>query len=543
MARFVPRGRWVRPQWMGRWIAAFRLLLPCLFAAAPSLAHADPVLTWNSVMLDTIRQTSALLVDGPPEVAREMAMLDTAMFDAVNAATGLTYRPFAYTGGAVAGVSADAAALAAGYRVMTSIFSSPLWQMAPPAGNPAIAATVLANIDAAYASALSGLNTVNPQVAQGLALGQAAADAVIAKRAGDGANAAIVNGLTPQAPPGSGTVPGVYVPPSASGGRPEMMPTWGTVTPFGTPVGTIQQYQAELPTAQQIAQDGLASFIKSPGYAQAVLQAQCGGSATALSVPTAAACAAAGFAPETPEQRKAALFWNDPGGTMQPPGHWLQIANTVMTLPGMELSLLQEARLSALLSMAEADAGIAAWGVKYQENLWRPITAIRDCSGWNSAFTTCDATWTSLIATPPHPDYLAGHPAFSAAAAEILQRFFGTDAIAFCSTSDPYVNGAQGPVGPLTECFDSFSEASTGPNGAEFSRVSGGIHTPFAVEEAADLGQRIGVFVFDNNLQAVPEPATGALLAPALIGLALYRRRRDPAGTRAGARADAEAQD
>ena len=493
-----------------------------------SAARADPILTWNETLLDSIRQTSALQVNGPPEVAREMAMLGTAMFDAANAATGMAYRPFAYTGGAISRASADAAALSAGYQVMTSIFSSQLWQLDPPQGSPAVVANVLANINTTYNTALAGLNQADPAVAKGLALGQTAANAVIAKRTDDGSAAAIKDGLTPQAPPGSGTIPGVYVPPSASGGRPEMFPPWGTVTPFGTTIDAIKAHEAQLPTVQEIGKLGLSGFIQSAGYANQVLQTQCGGSANPLSGAVAAACAAAGIAPETPAQVKAALFWNDPGGTMQPPGHWLQIADTVMSRPDMELSTLQRARLSALLGMAEADAGIGAWDVKYQENLWRPITAIQACKDndpWNPTFTTCDPTWTSVIATPPHPDYVAGHPAFSGAGATVLAGFFGTDNIAFCSTSDPYINGAQGPVEPLTECFDSFSDASSGPNGAEFSRVAGGIHTPFAVADALQLGNQIGADVFADNLQFIPEPASIVLLAVGFAGLYPLRRR------------------
>jgi len=82
-----------------------------------------------------------------------------------------------------------------------------------------------------------------------------------------------------------------------------------------------------------------------------------------------------------------------------------------------------------------------------------------------------------------------------------------------------------GPVGPLTICFDSFSAASSGPNGAEFSRVAGGIHTPFAVQEALQLGNLLGAYVFANNLQFVPEPGSAALLVASLASLALLRRR------------------
>ena len=147
-----------------------------------------------------------------------------------------------------------------------------------------------------------------------------------------------------------------------------------------------------------------------------------------------------------------------------------------------------------------------------------------DCRAWNSLFTTCDPAWTSLIATPPHPDYIAGHPAFSERGRHGACRLFGTDNIAFCSTSDPYINGSQGPVGPLTECFNNFSEAAMGPSGAAFSRITGGIHTPFAVQDGLQLGALIGTEVFADNLRPVPEPATVLLLSTCLGILPLLRQ-------------------
>jgi hypothetical protein len=558
--------------------------LVCVATVAwPSAGRADAILTWNNELLDAIRQTSALLVNGPPEVAREIAMVGTGMFDAVNAATGLTYRPYAYTGPAISGASADAAALSAGYQVMTSIFSSSLWQMVP-AGNPMIADNVLASINATYITALAGLNLADPQVQRGLALGQTAASAIIADRSNDGSFQAIQMGLKPQAPSGSGTTPGVYIPPSALGGRPAMFPQWGSVNPFGTSIGTIRGFENQLPVFNIIKTEGVAAFVGSQQYADNLLVTECTGSATALPANVAAACTRAGLVPETKAQATAALFWNDPGTTMQPPGHWLQITDNVMN--SQNLNELQQARLTALVGLAEADAGIGAWDVKYHADqlfsLWRPITAITGVAAtiaggtpatgctagspapWNSAFTTCDPAWTSLIATPPHPDYVAGHPAFSGAGATVLAAFFGTDNIAFTSTSDSYCNFGTpmrdangsvtscmvtGPTGvvvitqcndiptggtlfndsplicPITEPFSNFSEASSGPSGATYSRVAGGIHTPFAVNDAVQLGNLIGAEDFANNLQFVPEPATSLLLLPGVAGLWLSRRR------------------
>jgi hypothetical protein len=133
------------------------------------------------------------------------------------------------------------------------------------------------------------------------------------------------------------------------------------------------------------------------------------------------------------------LFWNDPGGTQQPPGHWLQIADTIAVQQG--LSLIKTARATATVGLALHAAGIAAWDIKYVYVAWRPVTAIKFSSSWNSYFTTTDSAWTSLIALPPHPDYVAGHPAFSGAAATALAAVLHTDSVTFTSTSVSYCNG------------------------------------------------------------------------------------------------------
>ena len=71
----------------------------------------------------------------------------------------------------------------------------------------------------------------------------------------------------------------------------------------------------------------------------------------------------------------APCFWADGAGTETPPGHWNSIAQTVAT--SQNNTLAENARLFALLNLAEADAAIAAWYMKYSYDLWRPITGIR----------------------------------------------------------------------------------------------------------------------------------------------------------------------
>jgi hypothetical protein len=66
------------------WLAAF---------ASSVSARANVVVDVNNALLIIIQNTSASLVDSPPEVAREITMVDGAMFDAVNAASGSPCAP------------------------------------------------------------------------------------------------------------------------------------------------------------------------------------------------------------------------------------------------------------------------------------------------------------------------------------------------------------------------------------------------------------------------------------------------------------------
>ena len=202
----------------------------------------------------------------------------------------------------------------------------------------------------------------NSSVAAGIILGTEAGNAMIAARTDDGSTAANLQTLTPFFPPNNGQ-PGVYVPPT---GRPAMTPTWGTVAPFGMSAATLSGLAAKVPAPPAIT---------SQAYADQVLQTECVGSGTALPASIGSVCAANGYYPELAAEAGAALFWNDPGGTFQPPGHWLQIADTVAA--SQNLTLLEHAREGALVGEALSDAGIAVWALKYTYNLWRPVDAIR----------------------------------------------------------------------------------------------------------------------------------------------------------------------
>ena len=167
-----------------------------------------------------------------------------------------------------------------------------------------------------------------------------------------------------------------------------------------------------------------------------------------------------------------------------------------------------------MLNIATADAAIAAWDAKFEDAMWRPITAIRTEDANHDTLT--DAGWTPLLATPNHPSYVSGHSTFSAAAGGILAEYFGTDQVNFSVVSEDITNLPAG----YTREFDSFSEAV---DEAGMSRIYGGIHFQFDNVDGQEMGYALSDYVASNYLRAVPEPSSTLLL---LVTAPLLLRRR-----------------
>lgn len=72
-------------------------------------------------------------------------------------------------------------------------------------------------------------------------------------------------------------------------------------------------------------------------------------------------------------------------------------------------SLLQAARLHAMLAMAVDDSTLAVVESKYFWNFWRPITAIRRADLDGNDATEVDADWEPFRRTPNHPEYPCAH--------------------------------------------------------------------------------------------------------------------------------------
>src|SRR5262245_14398477 len=84
-------------------------------AICPQLASADAVQDWNQITVQTTASQNPFLQ------ARFAAITHLAVFEAVNAITG-DYEPYLGTVAAPPGASADAAAVAAAHRVLSTYF-------------------------------------------------------------------------------------------------------------------------------------------------------------------------------------------------------------------------------------------------------------------------------------------------------------------------------------------------------------------------------------------------------------------------------------
>ena len=430
-----------------------------LSAKSLEVRRGNTIQDWNASALDIVRQWSTtsndpyqgrIVTAQPPLVARNLAMIHAAMFDAANAVTG-QYQAYRVNLPPQVGASASVAAAAAAFEVAKSLYSAvdeiAVWQ--------ASLDETLAQVPAGTAKSL------------GIELGQSVGKAILADRFNDGAKGSSTYAPTTEVGRWRRTFPD-YLPP--------LLSQWPNVKPFALARG--DEFRPAAPPA-----------INSGEYATAVDEAmRLGGFQSSQ---------------RTAEQTEIALFWADGGGTATPPGHWNRIATDVTLKQGT--NLLETARTFALLNIAMADAGIASWDAKYHFDLWRPIDAIRQADQDSNALTAGDSSWIPLLKTPPFPTYTSGHSTFSGAASAVLTSLYG-DHFAFDSQNDGHLAAEQRPLDPsqiVTRHFDSFSTAA---EEAGMSRIYGGIHFNFDNTAGLELGHKIGTAALARTLNLVLHP-------------------------------------
>ena len=399
-------------------------LVAALALAAPALARADTVTEWN------LNASTALAAQPPQQFVPHLAMVQGAVYDAVNAIDG---GHEGYLLGPRIGSpfdSKEAAAATAAYRVLLSL---------PGAQKPVL--------DAQYAASLSGIADGVPKT-RGIAVGEAAAAAMIAARTADGR-------FGPPGFPLDLPGPGVWEP---------VLPAFVNdpnawlrdVKPFL--VESSSQFRSAGPyplTSRRYARD----FDEVKQYG------------------------AAASAVRSDDQTHMARYWAE-----NPPGTWSRVFRTLSAQRG--LSLVQNARLYAMLYTSGADALITVWDDKDHYMFWRPITAIRRADTDGNPLTEKDEAWLPLIPTPPYPDHPSGHAGLSGSFVATLQDFFGTDRIGWTDTNNA----------GLTRSFTRFSQAI---GEVVDARIWSGIHFRNTDEQGAKIGRQVASWRERHYFKAV----------------------------------------
>jgi hypothetical protein len=452
-----------------------RIWLMALMAAglmsALAGAAVDPVLEWNAVLLEANAVDHSDTVNGPEQggpgrTARTFAIVHAAMFDACNSIEGscAPYRimvPLSKT------ASLDAAVAKAARDALVALY-------------PRQKAT----FDQRLAETLQRVPNGAAKT-QGQMIGGICAQVMLAMRFNDGANN--------ETPYVSGTLPGDHRPDPLHPSQGFLGPNWGGVRPFA--VRNVNEFPIPAPPP-----------LHSPEYAIAFNEVKSLGSVDSTT--------------RTDDETIIGIYWGYDGtpGLGTPPRLYNQIVRVIAEQRGNTPA--QNARLFALVNLAQADAGICCWNEKYLHGFWRPILGIREADpgtgpsgiGDNNPNTTGDVDWEPLGApasnasgtnfTPPFPAYASGHATFGAATFQTLRRFYGTDQIAFSFVSDEY-NGVTtdqfGVVRPLVErSYQNLSQADE-ENG--MSRIYLGIHWRFDKTQGMSQGRAIANRIFDTTLR------------------------------------------
>ncbi len=402
------------------------------------LLSVDMVLRWNQVMIATLGTAGQSGVIA----TRSGAIVQAAVYEAVNA-IDQTHTPYLVNIPAPTWASQEAAAAQAAHDTLVGLFPAQ--------------ATVLG---LQLRASLQGIQNGAPKT-WGISVGHAAAQIMLAVRANDHSNWVVP--YTPVNEPGRWRpTPPAFLPPTA--------PQWPYVIPFTLSYGS--QFR---PPSQPA--------LTSPEYTRDFNEVK--------------ELGALDSATRTADQTEAALYW---AGIVTPNAGVVEIFNQIAQQVAVDQgnTLAENARMLALLDLAQADAGIACWDAKYVYDFWRPITGIREADTDGNPDTEADPTWTPLLVTPPFPAYTSGHSCVTGASTAMLAAFFGTDAI-------PFSYSWAGLPG-VKRSFASFSAAA---DEVGFARMWAGIHWSFDNLGGLTVGEMIAPYVFANFLRPRTGPAPG----------------------------------
>ncbi len=378
---------------------AFCILVALNFAAGAGAGtvfatpHAKLIYEWQEALsialreLNTFHQDEALrhiTGDNPPRSSRALAIVNLAIFEAANGITE-TYRPFtSLRRDSTEPISIEAAVRAAAAETLRGLFGTTGTELA--ARRPERSAEdsevlryepIEDLIDRTWESQQDHLERqYSPaEIAAGTAWGTEVARYILNTRREDGSHrsGSYEYRLDQDGDPLAGTyITDKYTP---DADNPPTEPGWAAVTPFaitelaavtdqlpGPPIIDWTPGSRWMADLDEVRVLGDRRRYDPQNYEEGVLPA------------------------DLEHQRRTAFFWSQKGlaedgskssafPTVTPPGQWNDAA--VRLAQEHDLDIDEAARLLALLSVAGADAMIAAWKVKYDHAFWRPIHAIR----------------------------------------------------------------------------------------------------------------------------------------------------------------------
>jgi hypothetical protein len=425
-----------------------RVFTLVLLLGLPSLAHADAVSDWNAMAIFIIANapcTAAPCGNPPPPPLHpgatallDSAMVQAAVYDAVESYSG-RFRPYAIRVPGASG-SIEAAVATAAHHVLVSRFPS-----------------VKSNIDTIYGNYLIVHGLVGDA---GIAVGAAAAAAIIALRANDGS---FPNCSATPAPPlcdfAGGNAVGQWRPTLPAFAH--MLAPWlSAVTPF-----TLNSPSQFRPVAPPL--------LTSKRYAIAYNEVKTLGGDFLHNA-------------RTTDQTNLALFYFANYQVL-----WNRAIRDIAATQGLNID--DSARLFALVNLAMGDAVITAWDTKLHFAFWRPITAIQQGDNDGNPDTTGDPTWLPLIPTPNYPDYTSGANNITGAATRALALFFGREDMDFSL----HATNAAAPV--QTFDYHRFSDVA---HDVVNARIWEGIHFRFADVQARKQGRHVAQWVFGHFLRS-----------------------------------------
>jgi hypothetical protein len=413
---------------------------------------------------------------GPCRAARAIAIVQVAVFEAMNAIEG-KYESYLNLFPASKKVHKIAAVAQAAHDSLVALFPGQK-----------------AQLDAFLAEDLDPIPNKKAKTL-GISLGRTAALAALGIRTNDHSEKAepkINVDFMPSNQPGKWRQDPVSLHPLAVGAY------WGEVTPFV--LESADQFRVPPPPAMESAE-----------YTTAFNEAkQYGGDG--VNTETI----------RTEDQTHIGIFWAYDGtpSLCAPPRLYNQILQLITKQMGE--NDIDTARIFALANVAMADAGIASWESKFFYQFWRPVGGVREADegfgpsglGDGNPDTICDPGFMPLGApasnltgpnfTPPFPTYPSGHATFGGALFQTLRNIYGTDNVSFTFVSDEFNGetvGNDGQTRPyLPRDFTSFSQAEE-ENGQ--SRIYLGIHWSFDKTSGINQGRSVADYAFARAFRPV----------------------------------------